>query len=278
MLRFKTFTGVIIFFLTAGISYGSEIQRQWLEKGDAFFRQRAEGHDGDVALASMIERALSAYIKAYEAGDLSEELAIKILDASYFYAAYSDASEKRQKEVLQQAIKIGEYGLKRYPDSVGINYWMAGIWGRWGEVNGIFASAKEGVAGKIKIYAENTIAIDPKYAEGGGYRALGRLHFKAPKIPFFLSWPSKKEALKFLKIAVYIGPDNTTNHLFYAESLYNEGLQDEALKHIDIILHKDANQDKVVEILRDKKLAETLKNQILKTNVQTQNSQKEQLQ
>lgn len=258
------YLSTIILLLFAVTVRAEEDTQGWIDKGDAFYKQRAEGSSGNWASTSNIEKAVSAYLKAYEFGEQSEALVVRLLDAFYFYATYAERDEKRVKEALKRAIEIGENALKRYPESVGINYWMAGLWGRWGEVNGILVSAKKGVANKVREYAEKTVALDPHYAEGGGYRALGRLHFKAPKIPLILSWPSKTEALKFLRLAVEAGPENTTNHLFYAESLFYEGLFGEALKHIDFILNRRVSPEKVVEMLRDKREAEELKEKVLK--------------
>ncbi|MBI5682843.1 MAG: hypothetical protein HZC45_06740 [Deltaproteobacteria bacterium] len=264
MLKFKVLTVFIMFFAISSVSYGSEIQREWIERGDNFFNQRGENNDGDWADTLPIENALSSYLKAYETGEPSEELIEKILKASYFYATYAEKDPARQKEILNRAIKIGEYGIKRYPNSVAINYQMSGCWGRWGEANGIIASARQGVAEKIRGFAEKVISLDPKYADGGGYRALGRLHFKAPYIPLILSWPDKKEALRLLSLAVGTGPENLTNHLFYAESLYHAGKIDKSLKEADIILDAELNPKKIVEDLRDKKEAERLKERISK--------------
>lgn len=264
MQRVFHIISLLFLILTSQLSYAGDSRHEWIEKGDVFFQRRAEGHNEDWAAIIFIEQALSAYLKAYDIGEPTPELVEKILWASYFYATYAEKNPKKQKEVLQNAIKIGEEALKRYPNNVAINYQMAGCWGQWGLVNGIFASAREGVAQKIRYHAEKVIMLDSSYEEGSGYRILGRLHFKAPKIPIILSWPNKKEALKYLSQAVEVGPKNLTNHLFYAESLYDAGLYQEALKHVDIILNAQVNPQKVIENLRDKKEAEDLKRKLLK--------------
>ncbi len=249
--------------LAAVDSYSANSVEDYIAEGDDHYARRAEGHNGDWAPTGPIEKALDAYYKAYELGDRSPELAAKILQASYFYATYAEKDRDKQKRVLQRAIDTGNEVISRYPNSVALNYQMGGCWGRWGEVNGIFASARKGVADKVKLYAEKTIGIDPYFAEGGGYRTLGRLHFKAPYIPFVLSWPDKKESLKYLRKAVEAGPENLTNHLFYAETLFSEGMYEEALNEVDHVLEADVDESKVVEDLRDKKEAVALKERIL---------------
>lgn len=230
--------------------------------GDHLYAGRAEGHDGEWASTGPISKALENYLKAYELGGRTAELYAKILRSSYFYSANAEKEKKKQKEILQRAIDIGTEGLEMYPNEAAINYQMAGCWGRWGEVNGIFASARKGVADKVKLYGEKTIKLNPAFEEGGGYRTMGRLHFKAPYIPFILSWPDKEEALKNLAIAVEKGPENLTNHLFYAESLAKAKSFNEALTHVDLILTAKIDESKVVEQLRDKKEAAALKKTI----------------
>jgi len=237
--------------------------QELVKTGDELFAKRAEGHEADWANVEIAEKALNSYLKAYESGGKPPELAVKVLKAAYFYGTYAEKDAKKQKEAFAKAVDIGKEALEKNPDDVSLNYQMAGNLGRWGEVNGIMASARAGVADSIKGYAEKVVRLDPAYGEAGGYRTMGRLHFKAPYIPFFLSWPDKKEALKYLRQAVEVGPDNLTNHLFYAESLHKEKSFDEALSHLDRVISAKVNASREVEDLRDKKDAEALRNKIL---------------
>jgi len=244
-----------LLLLVAGIARASENRSQLVAKGDALFSIRGKVHTGSWASVKNISMALKAYLKAYDAKNPGPELTARIMDAEYFYATYAEKSPGKEKEALSKALEIGQKALDKYPDDVAVNYWMAGCWGRWGEVNGIMASARKGVADKVKMYAEKTIKLDPAYAEAGGYRTLGRLHYKAPWIPFILSWPSKKESVRYLQMAVKDAPENTTNRLFYGESLAEVGKTADALKNLNFVANAEAKGEKVVEILRDKEEA-----------------------
>lgn len=243
-------------------AYGAGSTAELIARGDSFYQKRAEGHNGEWASTEPIEKALNTYLEAYEKGDRSPELAARILRASFFYATNAEKDRKNQKKILQRAIDIGSEVIEKHPDNVALNYQMAGCWGRWGEVNGIIASARKGVADKVKYYGERVLKLDPDYEEGGGHRTMGRLHFKAPYIPLILSWPDKKEALRHLARAVEAGPQNLTNHLFYAESLFKAGSYGDALKHVNVILSAKLHESKVVEDLRDKRAAGELKRKI----------------
>jgi len=229
-------------------------------RGDEFFRLRGANHIKDRAYPANVRNALDLYLQAYEGGKPTEDLVIKILHASYYYVTYAEKDKNRRKEAVDRAMEIGQKGLEEFSDSAGIHYWMAALWGAWSRVYGTFASARNDVALKIRALAEKTIELDPEYAEGGGYRTLGRLHFKTPYIPFFITWPDKKKALKLLEKAVKTGPRNLTNHLFYAESLLYRNQRDKAEKEIKLVLKAKIREERVVEELRVKKEAKELLN------------------
>jgi len=245
-----------------------------IAQGDKFFKIRGRMHFNDKAVPATTINAINKYMEAYNTGNHSEELIIKIMHASYFYITYATEEKALQKKSVTRAIELGEAGLEKYPKSAGINYWLSALWGRWSRIYGRIASSRKDVALKIKKLAERTIELDPSYCEGGGYRTLGRLHFKTPRIPFFLSWPRKKKALKLLNKALVEGPENLTNHLFYAEALIDQGRRDEARKEVIYIQNVKLHEENIVEELRAKlkakEIVTTLNDNILPLNKQRQ--------
>ena len=256
--RVLFFMILIVPGIMPGISLSSDSPSQLIGEGDSFFSQRAVGHIGNRATTAPILHAISSYVSAYDHENQSPELVIKIMRAFYFYIAYAEKDVEKRKEALWKSIQLGEEALKKYPDSVGINYWLGGCWGRWGEINGVFSSAKMGVAAKVRYYAKRTIELDPVYADGGGYRTLGILHSKAPRIPFILPWPSNKEAVKYLARAVETGPHNLTNHLYYAETLAKIGQIEKAINLLEKVVNAEVNPEKLIEELKDQQVAQSL--------------------
>ena len=49
----------------------------------------------------------------------------------------------------------------------------------------------------MRYHSKKIIEIDPYYENGAGYFLLGAVHYKAPYIPFILSWPNNNDALKY---------------------------------------------------------------------------------
>lgn len=252
------FTALTLQAMLCSTAYAADTGSRAIERGDKFFALRGANHINKKALPANTQNAIKLYLEAYDAGEPSAELIIKIMRSSYFLITYTDAKKELKKEYVTKAIEIGGAGLKTYSESAGINYWLAALWGRWSKLYGRIASSKNNVAVKIKDYAERTIELDPSYCEGGGYRTLGRLHFKTPRIPFLLPWPRKKLALKFLEKALQEGPDNLTNHLFYAEALINRGKKKEADKELRFVQTALTTEETIVEDIQAKQSANEL--------------------
>jgi tetratricopeptide (TPR) repeat protein len=89
----------------------------------------------------------------------------------------------------------------------------------------------------VPMIAENlelALAIDASYDQGGPLRVLGRIRCKAP--PWPLSEGDLKQSLNLLRIAAKIAPDNSTNHLYLAETLIQLGEAEEACTELDRVL------------------------------------------
>jgi hypothetical protein len=104
-------------------------------------------------------------------------------------------------------------------DAAPTYFWAAVAWGEWGLVAPRITAAKKGAAAKVRDYAATVIALDPRFEEGGGYRVLGRLHHRAPRIPGLTGWVSRAEGIRNLRLAVKTAPRNFINRHFLAEAL-----------------------------------------------------------
>jgi len=161
----------------------------------------------------------------------------KILSAYYFKGLFTTLDNDSRKKIFSEGIQIGEKYLPEFPESVEIHCWLGILWGYWGEVSSQFASARAGVPDKVKSLAEKTIALDETYLEAGGYRLLGRLHFKVPKIPLFMSWPSKTKSIEYLEKAHQMAPSNLFNTLYLAEVLLDQEQEARARQLLNEIIN-----------------------------------------
>lgn len=199
-----------------------------LAAADAAWVRRDEGRAGARASSRRISEAVSGYETATASLD-SIEARWKLSRALFFEGKFTGLDREGQRAKFEKARDAGEEALallrKRGdslasdPDAAPTYFWAAVAWGEWAQVVPKLTAAKAGAAAKVRDYASKVIALDPKFEEGGGYRVLGRLHDRAPKIPFVTGWVSRSEALRNLRLAVEVAPRNFVNRHFLAEAL-----------------------------------------------------------
>ena len=76
---------------------------------------------------------------------------------------------------------------------------------------------------------------------------LGRVYFKAPKIPLILGWPSKKKAVAILEESYKVAPENLNTRQFLAEALYSQGEKERAIQMMKEILAETETIEGIAE-------------------------------
>jgi tetratricopeptide (TPR) repeat protein len=194
---------------------------------DAAWNRRDDGHDGSRANARPIGEAVALYGKAATAPD-SVEARWKLARALFFEARFTGLDRDASRALLEKARTAGEEAIailrKRGTsandrDAAPAYFWAAVAWGEWGRLVPKLKAGRAGTAAKIRDYATKLIALDSAFEDGGGYRILGRLHDRAPRLPIFTPWVSRAEALRNLRLAVRTAPKNFVNRHFLAEAL-----------------------------------------------------------
>ncbi|MBD3287942.1 tetratricopeptide repeat protein [candidate division KSB1 bacterium] len=245
-MRFFAQGFVLIFLIVTCLSGQSLIQQ-----ADSLYELRGENFNEETLLADStnINKAIDLYKQAIEnnTGAEKEEAIWKLMRAYYFKGNYTTHDSELKKAIYDKGKNLGEEGLDEFPKSKGINLFSAIVWGVWGEEFGILKAARKGVAGKIKDRCETVIEIDPMFDEAGAYRVLGRVHFKAPKIPFILGWPSKDKAVEYLQKAHEKYPENLTTKQFLAEALYEKDKKEEAISLMKEILAEEETVEGIAE-------------------------------
>ncbi len=254
-MRFPVLMGGVLLF-TCWQTSASPL----LDAADSTYAHRGDGFDQVTMSAdtAIINRALDLYRQAAAeaSGSAREEALWKLLRAYWFKGSYAAADRERKKTIFDEGKEIGLEAVREFPDSPGVNLWLAALWGSWAEVYGKMKAAKKGVAGKIRQLCEKVIELDPRFNDAGGYRVLGRLHFKSPKIPLILGWPSKKKAVEYLQKADEIAPGNLFTKLYLAEALYKRKERDRAVQILKEILTTEGTIIGTVEDAYIKKEAE----------------------
>ncbi|HSB62545.1 MAG TPA: hypothetical protein VLJ18_00205 [Thermoanaerobaculia bacterium] len=243
---------------------------------DRLWALRAEGSTGGRALSGPIDLVIDACRAALAAEPDSLEVRWRLMRALYFKGEHTtnDNADKRTifgegRAIAEQTLAIlrREAGREAHRDltrgtpvelvphvkgnaaAVPSFLWAAVDWGKWALAFGKMAAVKQGAAAKIRDYAQAVILLDPAYDGGGGYRVLGRLHHQTPAVPFFTGWASRAQALKNLRLAVEVGPQNLVGRQFLAEATweYEPARRAEARAMLERILTETPDPDYLVE-------------------------------
>jgi hypothetical protein len=209
-----------------------------LAEGDRFYALRAEGATGARALPGPVEQAIAAYRRAVAAEPDALAARCRLIRALFFRATFCGASPEERKSLLGEAKVVGDDGmrrvdahvgqasgaarldaLRRIPEAVDMHFWTAVAWGEWAVAKGKLAAARQGAAGRIRDLAQTVVDLDPAFEQGGGYRVLGRLHDRSPRIIFVTGWVSHEKSVAYLRQALALGPRNTVNQVFLAEAI-----------------------------------------------------------
>lgn len=213
-------------------------------RGDAAFAARATTRATDGSLdPGNINQAIAAYEAACAAEPRSLRLHAKLIEALYFKGYYVVSTPAERKLIYARSVALSEESmailateagvadlsdrpvaeqaklLKDFAGAAEAHFWAGINWGLWGLTFGNLASAREGVAARIRDHATLVMLLDPAYADGGGCRLLGRLHTVAPHIPFITGWVDRARGIELLEQAHATSQRDPRNALFLAEAL-----------------------------------------------------------
>jgi hypothetical protein len=260
----------------------------FLRDGDSHYARRQDKRVGATADRSEIAAAVRAYDTAAQAAD-NLEARWKLARALVFQGLYTDMEPSARQAVFEKARRVSEDGisiLERRARRAGANeftllspaeiasavhkdhdasptfYWAAVSWGQWAVARGKEEATRLGAAQRIRTYAMVLIELDPDFEDGGGYRILGRLHDRAPRMQSETEWVSREEALRNLRLAARMDSANFANRLYLAEALAPGSATEraEAVRIAESLVSDAPSPTRIVEDLRlQKEAAEDLR-------------------
>lgn len=246
-------------------------------RGDQAWANRSQGHQGTRARAEPIEQAIAAYTAALDEEPTHLEARWKLLRALYFKGEFVLDDDEARRDLFAHGREIADTGrhqierqyhlaedsLEMNPqqvaDAIGsdetaaeVFFWSSTHWGLWGRYRGKFAAAREGVATKIRKFAEIVILLDEDIENAGGHRVLGRLHSEAPKIPLITGWIDRERAISELRRALELAPTDLLTQVFLAEALldYRPEKSEEAIDILNAVVASEPNPEWLVEEIK----------------------------
>ncbi len=253
----------------AGGAGGEEIAT-----GDLAWARRAEGHHGARADPAPVEEVIASYRRALELDPENLEARWKLLRALFFLGEHAVPDADRKLEIFTEGRDLAEEGIDLLASRVGgrdaldrlepagvaerlggepqaaaIYFWGGAHWGLWGRTRGKLAAARQGVAKRIRNYAETVNALDDDYELGSGHRLLGRLHAEAPWIPFITGWIDRDTAVAELERAVALGGTDALGELYLIEALleFRPARRQEAIDRLRLLAERQPDPELLVE-------------------------------
>ena len=138
---------------------------------------------------------------------------------------------QRQK-YYEKGRAYAEMLLKEEPARVEGRYWLALHLCGQADTGGAMQGRK--LLPQIMKELEQARGIDEAYEQAGCHRVLGRIYFEAPAWPFSVG--DLEKSYQHLSRAVRLAPENSTNHLYLAETLIKLNLQDQARQELEKVL------------------------------------------
>jgi hypothetical protein len=213
-------------------------------QGESSWAERSTGFASLGAVSPLpVQRAIAAWEAALTEAPNDVELRFRLVEALYFWGHFAAPDQETSRRAADRQLALAEetYELVIAPlgasgtreatvaEQAGLerplvhapaaHFWCAISWGVWGMAHGRLASARRDVASRIRRHAEVLIELDPRYADAGGLRLLGRLHTATPRVPFVTGWIDRREGIELLRRAHATSTRDARNALFLAEAL-----------------------------------------------------------
>ncbi len=155
---------------------------------------------------------------------------VELARLSFLLGEFGNRRESEQH--FEKGRSYAELMCQERPRRVEGYYWLALNLAGLAQVG----SAKRGLqmVPMIVERMETALALDETYDQAGPHRLLGRVFCEAPAWP--LSSGDIDKSLQHLRSAVQIAPENSTNHLYLAETLVQLGKSQEAYQELQRVL------------------------------------------
>jgi tetratricopeptide (TPR) repeat protein len=150
--------------------------------------------------------------------------------ACFILGDLSPAEERRRH--YEKGLDYAERLLAQEPNGVAGHYWKAMHLSGLADIGSQLQGFK--LLPQIMEELKRVLTLDETYEDAGGHRVLGRIYFEAPAWP--ISVGDKKKSLQHLETAGRLAPENSTNHLYLAETWLAMGRKDEARTELEKVL------------------------------------------
>lgn len=176
-------------------------------------------------------KALDLYAEALtRAQPPRTPLLTRLARTCFLVGELTGRSQRRQ--YYEKGRTYAEMLVKEEPARVEGHYWLGMHLCGLADVGGAMQGRK--LLPRIMEELERARAIDEAYDQAGSHRVLGRIYYEAPGWP--LSVGDIQKSFTHLTAAVRLAPENSTNHLYLAETLKKLNRPDQARQELAGVL------------------------------------------
>jgi len=180
---------------------------------------------------SQAEKALNMYERMLSSASAPRALVLAKLARTCFILG--DLAPKKQREGYYRKGQMYAAMLSREdPSRTEGHYWLA--LNLCGEADACGYMVGRRLLPQIIEGLERSLALSETYDQAGAHRVLGRIYFEAPAWP--MSVGDLQKSLHHLQAAVKLAPDNSTNHLYLAQTLYGLHYRSLAQQQLEMVL------------------------------------------
>jgi tetratricopeptide (TPR) repeat protein len=203
--------------------------------------------------AAQAGKALTLYEEMLSSGSAPRASVLAQLARTCFIMG--DLLPKKYGEGYYRKGKIyAETLIQEVPDQVAGHYWLA--LNLCGQANAGGWMMGRRLLPQIIKELQWTVALDPAYNQAGAHRVLGRIYFEAPAWP--MSVGDLQKSLEHLQAAVRLAPNNSTNHLYLAQTLARLHYRSLAEQQLELVLKSTQYAVKPQDLVEDHQEARRL--------------------
>jgi tetratricopeptide (TPR) repeat protein len=170
------------------------------------------------------------------------------------------APNDQRARFYEKGLSYAERLLQEEPHGVAGHYWKAMNMCGLADVGGRLRGFR--LLPHIIKELQESLALDEAYDQAGAHRVLGRIYYEAPAWPFSVGDPNK--SLQHLTAAARLAPENSTNHLYLAETLLKMGNKAQARDELEKVLQPGQNALHPQAWMEDRREARRLLEEIKK--------------
>jgi tetratricopeptide (TPR) repeat protein len=221
-----TVTAALLIALGMPLSLSAGQGETALEKARQAFDRRADPEEA--------KAGLRLYQKAAKENPSSYEARWEGARAYAYYLEYpfADGTDEEKIDLAQKGIDLAQDALKLKKKGVEAHYWLAALYGLYGEAKGVLKSLS--LVPKIKNELDICLMEDASVDCYGPDRILGRMYYELP----WFAGGNNRRSLRHLETCVKKCPENDLSRLYLAETYKAVGKNDEAREQLGVILNR----------------------------------------